>query len=144
MAVYVNIAVLGVVLGKRSLFGYLNAARFADGAFLVTDIFGNFSFVKGKQVGRFAGFYADHCPYGTGVADGFAFLVQEGEVTVGKQAIDILYPRLDTEILVLARHIFQFDSQAGKYPRIVVFIKAGDAKASVGGMEACTIQQMVA
>ena len=68
--------------------------------------------VQRQQVGRFAGIHIDHGPHGTRITVNLPVLPVNGKVTVGKQTVHVLHPRIYREFLILSRHIFQFDGQA--------------------------------
>ena len=143
MPVDVDITVFCPILHKRRLLGHFDATGLGDRAIFITHIVGDAPSVKSQQIGRFTSFHTYHRPHRTGIAHCIPLVVKNGKVTVGKKAINILHPRLNTERLILARHLLQLNSQTGKYPCIMVLIQCGNTESTVGGMKSGTIQQMI-
>ena len=143
MPVNIYITVFGRQRCNRLITGHLDTRRLFNRTRFIAHIIDDAPSMQCQQIGRLTGIQIDHRPYGTCIAYLFAILVNDGKVTVGKQTIDILHPCLNRELLVLIRHLIQFDSQTGKYPCVIVLVQRSNTKSTVAGMKTCTIQQMV-
>ena len=144
MAVHVDVAILGLQRRHWRRSSDFDTRRFLDGTRLVAYIVHNASVVHGHQVDGFARLHTDHGPYGACITNLASVLTDNGKVTVGEEAIDVLHPRLHRKSLVLIGHLVHLDSQSGQYPRIVFLVQCSHAETAFGGMNACTVQQVVA
>lgn len=124
--------------------GELDARRLVDGAGAVAHVVHDAPLVDVQQVYRLAVLHPDHRPYRAGIAEGLPAAAADAVVAVGEQAVDVLHPRLDAEILIFGRKPLHLHHQPRQHPGVVVGVERGDAEASVLGVEAGTVEQVVA
>ena len=141
--VNINIAISGIQGRSRFHRSHFYARRFFDGAKFVAHIVHDTAAMQSQQIGRLTGIETNHRPYGTSIPYFLSIFIDNGKVTVGKEAVYIFHPSLDREILVLIRHLVQLDSQTRQHPRIIILIQGCDTETAFRSMKPCTVQQMV-
>ena len=112
MPVDVYITIIHIHRTYRHTTAHLDTARLLYRAslfrlYIVYDI----TAVQRQQICRFTGIHIDHGPHGTRITVNLTVLPVNGKVTVGKQTVYVLHPRIDRELLILGRHVFQFNGQ---------------------------------
>ena len=131
VAIDVDVAILrhdgGHWLGASDL----DARGLLDGALAVADIASYAAVMQRHQVGWLARHGAYHGPHGAGVAQRLAILIDNGKITVGEQAIDILHPCIYAERLILVGHLVKLNGQTGEHPCMVFLIEAGYAETTL-------------